>query len=208
MTPEEKKETKRLYDIEYRKLNKEKIKKQKEEWYKNNPDKVIKQIERNKDGKKIADKNYAKKNKIKLNQKKKEWAKANPEKITKAKTDYVKKMMKTDVLYKLKHYIRVSINQTFKKNGFTKKSRTHEILGCSYDDFKTHIESLFEPWMNWGNRGNWNGIPTELNTAWDIDHIIPTSTAMTEEDVIRLNHYTNLQPLCSYYNRNIKKDKV
>lgn len=208
MTPEEKKETKRLYDIEYRKLNKEKIKKQKEEWYKNNPDKVIKQIERNKDGKKIADKNYAKKNKIKLNQKKKEWAKANPEKITKAKTDYVKKMMKTDVLYKLKHYIRVSINQTFKKNGFTKKSRTLEILGCSYDDFKTHIESLFEPWMNWGNRGNWNGIPTELNTAWDIDHIIPTSTAMTEEDVIRLNHYTNLQPLCSYYNRNIKKNKV
>jgi hypothetical protein len=207
MTPEEKKEAKRLYDIEYRKLNKEKIKKQKEEWYKNNPDKIIEQIERNKENKKIADKNYAKKNKIKLNQKKQEWAKANPEKITKAKTDYVKKMMKTDILYKLKHYIRVSINQTFKKNGFTKKSRTHEILGCSYDEFKTHIESLFEPWMNWDNQGNWNGIPTELNTAWDIDHIIPTSTAMTEEDVIRLNHYTNLQPLCSYYNRNIKKDK-
>ena len=62
--------------------------------------------------------------------------------------------------------------------------------------------------MTWNNRGNWNGIPTEINTAWDLDHIIPLSTAKTEEDVIRLNHYTNLQPLCSYTNRYNKKDNL
>jgi hypothetical protein len=38
----------------------------------------------------------------------------------------------------------------------------------------------------------------ELNKSWDIDHIIPISSAKTKEDIIRLNHYTNLQPLCSY----------
>ena len=59
--------------------------------------------------------------------------------------------------------------------------------------------------MNWDNRGLYNG---ELNYGWDIDHIIPISSAKNENDIIRLNHYSNLQPLCSKINRDIKKDKV
>ena len=59
--------------------------------------------------------------------------------------------------------------------------------------------------MTWENRGLYNG---EFNFGWDLDHIIPISTAKTEEDVIRLNHYTNFQPLCSHVNRNIKKNKI
>ena len=57
--------------------------------------------------------------------------------------------------------------------------------------------------MTWENRGLYNG---EFNYGWDIDHIIPLSSAETEEDIIKLNHYTNLQPLCSKINRDIKKD--
>lgn len=37
---------------------------------------------------------------------------------------------------------------------------------------------------------------------------IPLSSVTSEEDIIRLNHYTNLQPLCSYINRYIKKDLI
>lgn len=40
----------------------------------------------------------------------------------------------------------------------------------------------------------------------NIDHIIPLSSAKTEEDIIKLSHYSNLQPLCSKVNRDIKKD--
>jgi hypothetical protein len=58
--------------------------------------------------------------------------------------------------------------------------------------------------MSWDNYGKYNG---ELNYGWDIDHIIPQSSALNEEDVIKLNHYTNLQPLCSKVNRHIKRDK-
>jgi 5-methylcytosine-specific restriction endonuclease McrA len=66
------------------------------------------------------------------------------------------------------------------------------------------LESKFEPWMNWSNHGNWNGCPQKINTAWDIDHIVPISSARNEEEIMKLNHYTNLQPLCSYTNRHIK----
>lgn len=103
---------------------------------------------------------------------------------------------------KLKENIHSLIYNKIRKKGYSKKSKTYEILGCSYDEFKLHIESQFQEWMNWDNYGLYNG---ELNYGWDIDHIIPISSATTEEDVLQLNHYTNLQPLCSKVNRNIKR---
>ena len=93
----------------------------------------------------------------------------------------------------------------FRRNSYTKNSKTYEILGCTFEEFKQHLESKFELWMNWDNHGLYNGIE---NYGWDVDHIIPISTATTEEDVIRLNHYSNLQPLCSHINRVIKKGKL
>jgi hypothetical protein len=59
--------------------------------------------------------------------------------------------------------------------------------------------------MNFENYGKYNG---ELNYGWDIDHIIPSSSAISEEEIIKLNHFSNLQPLCSKINRDIKKDKM
>lgn len=209
---EEKKEKKRLYDIEYRIKNKVKITERARNKYQAmTPEEKIKinkerYAKLDKEKKKLTDKEYAINNKNKLNKKKKDWAIANPEKHKKAKYDYVKKKMKADSFYRLKEGLKTSIRASFQKIGYTKKSRTQEILGCSYEEFRDYIECKFEEWMNWNNRGNWNGIPSELNTAWDIDHIIPLSTAETEDDVIKLNHYTNLQPLCSYVNRWIKSD--
>ena len=84
--------------------------------------------------------------------------------------------------------------------------KTEEILGCSFEEFKIYLESKFEPWMTWNNRGLYNS--SKLNYGWDIDHKIPLASAETEEEIIKLNHYTNLQPLCSYTNRVIKRDKI
>ena len=72
------------------------------------------------------------------------------------------------------------------------------------ETFKLHLENQFESWMNWRNKGLYNGTP---NFGWDIDHIIPLSSAVNETDIIKLNHYTNLRPLCSYVNRYVKRDK-
>jgi hypothetical protein len=122
------------------------------------------------------------------------------------KREYLQKKarLKTDPLFKLTCNIRSLISSSIKR-GYSKKSKkTTEILGCNFEEFKTYIESKFETWMSWEKYGRYNG---ELNYGWDIDHIIPISSAKTEEDVINLNHYTNFQPLCGYTNRYIKRDK-
>ena len=60
--------------------------------------------------------------------------------------------------------------------------------------------------MNWENYGKYE--KDKYNVGWDIGHIIPLKTAKTEEDIIRLNNYTNLKPLCSKINRDIKRNKI
>lgn len=119
-----------------------------------------------------------------------------------------KKRRKTDKFFVLKTNCRSLIYQAFKRKGKLKSKKTEKILGCSFNKFKLHIQSKWEPWMNWGNYGNWNGHSKTVNTHWELDHIIPVSSAKTEEDIIRLNHFTNFQPLCSYTNKYIKRDKI
>jgi hypothetical protein len=195
-TEEERKEAKRIKQEEYYNKNKEKIKiKDRERHLKKN--KVLNEEE--KEEKRI----YAKSYRVLNSDKIKLYYIKNKEELRIKQRLYQNNRLKTDIQYKLKHNLRTLIRNTFKNNGYTKNSKTNDILGCSYEDFKLYLESKFEPWMTWENRGLYNG---ELNYGWDIDHIIPLDSSVTEEDVIRLNHYTNLQPLCSYTNRNIKKN--
>jgi hypothetical protein len=111
---------------------------------------------------------------------------------------------KLDLVFRLSSLIRRTISKSLKNKNLSKKSKTSDILGCSIEEFKIYLESKFEPWMNWSNKGFYNGT---FNYGWDIDHIIPLSSAKCEEEIIKLNHHTNLQPLCSKVNREIKKDK-
>jgi len=170
-------------------------------YYKNNKEKYKKNT-------KEYQKNYYENNKEKINLQIKEWKKNNKEKISLQKKEHQKKYInnkKSDPLFRLKIRCRCLINNSITRNGYSKKTKTYEILSCSYEDFKTHIELQFESWMNWDNYGKYNG---ELNYGWDIDHIVPVSSAITEKELIKLNHYTNLQPLCSKINRHIKKDNL
>lgn len=109
-----------------------------------------------------------------------------------------------DINFKLKHNIKRAILKGLK--GEVKKDSTIEILGCTIKEFKLYLENNWEEWMNWDNYGKYSkGVE---NFGWDIDHIIPISTAKTPDEVIKLNHYTNLTPMCSFKNRYIKKNKI
>lgn len=116
-----------------------------------------------------------------------------------------KNRTKLDPVFKSKEKIRLSIIKSIKRNGYSKNSSTKEIVGCSFEELKNHLESKFKTWMSWKNHGLYNG---KFNYGWDIDHKIPLNSAKTEEELLKLCHYTNLQPLCSKVNRDIKRDKI
>jgi hypothetical protein len=178
------------------------VNKRRQEWRKNNPegDKNYQKSDKNKERRKI----YREKNKVVLSDKAKLYHKRNKEVRNKKNHDRYKDRLKADPVFRLKHNIRRRLNSVISNGGYTKRSRTMEYLGCDFDSFKLHIESQFESWMTWDNYG---GIPTGFNQCWDLDHIIPISKAITEEDVYRLTNYSNLQPLCSYYNRYVKSNR-
>lgn len=126
----------------------------------------------------------------------------NREKIKEQHRKYTRNRANNDDLFKLGRNLGTMLRNSFRRQGFSKSGKSREILGCSFEEFKIHLESKFESWMSWNNYGKYNG---ELNYGWDIDHIIPINTATNENELIKLNHYTNLQPLCSKINRDIKK---
>ena len=118
-----------------------------------------------------------------------EWRKQNV-------VDYARRKRQTDPMFALRFKTRSILLKAFYRFGYKKTSKTAHILGCTFEELKSHIESKFQPGMTWENR-----------SAWHIDHIVPLASATTEQDVIRLNHYTNLQPLWAEDNLR-KSDKL
>jgi hypothetical protein len=97
---------------------------------------------------------------------------------------------------RLKNALRSRVKIALKKPA--KKTRTHLLVGCSIDELKLHIEKQFRVGMTWEN---WEQF------GWHLDHIIPLASAKTKEELERLCHYTNLQPL--WWRDNLeKRDKI
>lgn len=96
-----------------------------------------------------------------------------------------------DILYKITHLCRVRIKELLKTKQWG-KTHFHEYIGCTKEELKNHLGSKFQEGMTWDNHGKWH-----------IDHIIPLDSAKTEEELYKLCHYTNLQPL--WAEDNLKK---
>lgn len=113
--------------------------------------------------------------------KRKKWATENRHKVA----EYQRRKRRTDALHALKVDVRIRVWQLLKQKGPNKrKSRALELIGCTWETLKEHIERQFAEGMSWENRSEWH-----------IDHIIPLSSAKDEETLKSLFHYTNLQPL-------------
>jgi hypothetical protein len=167
----------KIYCKKYNLENKEILKFKQKIYYKNNTEK-IKEYQRS----------YHFKNKELKIETSKKWNKNNKEK----RNRYLTNRKKEDPLFKLTCNVRSLISTSFKRNGYTKKSKIYNLLGCTFDEFKLHLEKQFKDGMSWNNQGEWH-----------LDHIYPVSLAKTEEEIIKLNHFTNFQPL--WAEDNIKK---
>ena len=150
----------------YRQENKEHIKKWQTKYYKHNRKRIIRQ-----------NKKYKVDNKELYNK-------------------YYRERKKTEPLFKLKCNLRSRTNMAFKSKGYSKNTKTQEMLGVDWEVAKQHIERQFTKGMNWDNYGEWH-----------IDHIIPLASAKTSERLKQLCHYTNLQPLWAKENLS-KSDKI
>lgn len=164
-----------------------------------------KYFEENKEKIILYNKNYFQENKKRLDEYSKIYSEENKERIKEYQKNYRRKRLPNDNLFRLGKNIRTLIYHSFKNNGYKKASKTFEIIGCSFEEFRLYLESKFEPWMNWDNHGLYNG---EFNYGWDIDHIIPIISAKNEQDIVKLNHFSNLQPLCSKINRYVKRNII
>jgi hypothetical protein len=170
----------------YRIDNKEKLNARTKNWKLNNKEKDS-----------CRKKEYYEANKNAIRKNYKEYYQKNKTTICKEKVKYITLKLKEDSLYKFKHSTRNLIRGSFKrgKNNLNKEYKTENILGCTIKDFRIYIESRFKDNMSFDNHGQWH-----------LDHIIPLSIAETEEEVIKLNHYTNFQPL--WAEENLKKSNT
>lgn len=176
-------ECRRIESKEYRLKHPEKRKKTIKKYYENNQDSELRRFKEyrinNPEKRKKTVKNYYENNKKIINKKQ---GKLN------------KKYYQNNVLYRIIVIQRGRIREILKIKNKEKKIKTIDIVGCSPEFLKEHLEKQFKDGMTWENYGFY---------GWHIDHIIPLSSAKTEEEVYKLCHYTNLQPL--WAEDNLKK---
>ena len=195
----------------YKDNNDEKIKDQKRKEYVDNREKILLKVknyrEENIDVIRIKDndrskkryqkdpnryKIYYEKNKENILTYKKEWSEKNKEKVKVKRNLYHSLRLKNDVIFRLKCVMRSRLLSFLKTRNITKTNKTFDIVGCSPQFLKEHLETQFTDGMSWDNRSEWH-----------IDHIIPLSSAKTEDELYKLCHYENLQPL--WAEDNLKK---
>lgn len=109
------------------------------------------------------------------------------------------KNYENDLSYRLKINLRNRVKLFLKSSNFKiEKNKTFDIICCTPQELKQHLESQFVDGMSWENYGI---------RGWHIDHIIPLSSAKNNEEIYKLCHYTNLQPLWCKENY-IKGNKI
>lgn len=91
---------------------------------------------------------------------------------------------KGDPLFRIAGNLRSRVRTALRQN--LKSQTTMNLVGCSIDDLKVHLQNLFTKGMNWENYGQWH-----------VDHIIPCSTfdLNSEKEQRKCFSYKNLQPL-------------
>lgn len=141
-------------------------------------------VEANKDRVKEYQQQYYGDNKVEITARHEKNRQANRDHIRVRQNAYMKKRKDEDPLFKLSYNLRVLIGQSIKKGGYSKKAKTSTILGCSWEQMKSHLEERFTEGMTWDNMGEWH-----------LDHIVPVYSAKTEIELLNINHYTNFQPL-------------
>lgn len=106
----------------------------------------------------------------------------------------------TDPNYTLRRKLRCAVVKRLKQQNAKKTASTFDLIGCSIDELKLHLQAQFKPRMNWNNYGY---------RGWHIDHKIALShfDLLDPEQQRIAFHFSNLQPLWAAENLS-KSDKL
>lgn len=149
-------------------------------------------------------KEYYRENKTRILQRNGEYFEIHKEEINLYKSNWQKEnrekrrlrlneRYKTEPNFRIAVTLRTRILKAIENN--QKAGSTLELLGCSVDFFKVHLEFLFSHGMSWQNHG----------TVWHIDHIKPCASfdLSNDDEQRKCFHYSNMQPL--FIADNLKK---
>jgi hypothetical protein len=103
--------------------------------------------------------------------------------------DKLRERRRNDPMLRLKDAIRNSI-RAYLGSKKTRRGSTFEIVGCTPDFLRGHLEKQFKDGMTWENYGPY----------WHVDHRIPLASGNSPEEIMGLSHWTNLQPLTAFEN--------
>jgi hypothetical protein len=121
----------------------------------------------------------------------KKYLNENKEELNRKNTIRQRERRKRDPFVRLRVNIAHRIRNSLKSKGLTKSKRTWEILG-------TDKKGLTEYFMN---TQKINILNAEEIQNKELDHICPLAQAQNEDELIKLNHYTNLQLISRKENR-------
>ena len=154
--------TKKEYDKKRYQENRDRLLLQAKQWYQNNKERVYQQHkeyrEEHREYYKEYNREWEQKNKQKRKIQRQKYRKKTQEQCNK----YQRYKRNVDPQFCLNRYISSAISIALKgiKNG----RHWEDLVGYTVNDLMKHLESLFEPWMNWDNYGKWH-----------LDHIRPKS---------------------------------
>ncbi len=155
----------------WREKNPEQFSEYRKKYYKENKEKISEYSKatyaKYKEQYKALNRKYHKTNHAALMQKRKERVEASP-------------------LLQFKERIRCLVKNSFYRLKHNKTKRVSEVIGADWETVKAHFVSQFKDGMTWESF-----IAGEIH----VDHIQPLASAKSEEELIALCHYTNLQPL-------------
>lgn len=121
-----------------------------------------------------------------------EWRNNNKDRYRAYMKEYEKNKLLNDPSFRIAKSVRGRVRKILL--GIRKYKPTLELLGCTFEELKFHLESQFKENMSWDNYGKWH-----------IDHIRPcASFDLTDYEQQKLCfNYKNLQPL--WAEDNLKK---
>lgn len=107
-------------------------------------------------------------------------------------SNYNKQRAEKDVGFRLKIALRRRFYMAFKNN--SKQGSSIDLLGCDIEFLKKHLESKFYDNKETGESMSWSNYGQK---GWHIDHIYPFDKIDVQnlEELKKVCHYTNLQPL-------------